>query len=908
MKLVGITWVEDMRFAQNTAGYELHHLRNGQPSFDVRESIVFEMEKEAGDALDGGLFFWRDLGARVAAIRSVIFEAQLGAFDPDHLITISAAGAVKADPNPPKKLDNFVMIIRAESNPPPPAVSQTFTLLQRFHLHDGFKAATIQLTPAGLTVGVGGEAVRFSVVAEFDDDVAADLSRHPIEWELLHKPGGVLTPVPPVGDICTLDGLTLNRKTGQLKATAAFRADAFVRCRLSSFESGGAVIRTGEQQVFQGARWNLPVEAEWIAGAGPQKRSQVRNLLLLPDGFRAADKNTFFELARRLAENLSNGPTAEPFRGLLNGGLMNVFAAFVPSREVGCSLSFELVFDDALQVGRDGTPEGSSDPGAGAITTLEQLTYVVGQPTKDDIPPPGTPPAQALQNARAKWNNLYGAYFAQYAANPEIATLFPKWLALTRRGIALERDTVFGVHLGIRPNIRETKSYHLKLYDLNEQRAPREDLEKLLGALFVRQGKAKQPVGNIWTTGRDKGLVAILCPGLPARGTSSPKSAAERFTRTACFTLEKLDGPMKIAGVAGATSLVTLAPDPLTSDPARAFQGLFLHEIAHSFDCGDEYGGSSGPVDLRKANHEGNVVVEGILRANPADPFDFGHTLWGRLPRIREAAVLKESPEHLIGTNQYKIKLKPGQGALFDDVKAGDPLYLQGRPLMRFINHLAGGGFPPPTPDFRSALSPRFTRVNEDPGDTILVELAPGVVLPPNWNLPPLTPDLFEPALIAPRLTPAKAEMLLLSPTISAHINAAGNRVPLNRRPGTACASQVADLPDIVLSFAKQVPVNLPNDPRVQNIAHQSKIVGLWDAGLGFDCGVFHAAGYCTMREPTEFEVNDRVSPWHAVRTGALTEYCQVCRYLIVDFFDPSLHRRIDNGYKNIYPETVAVP
>jgi hypothetical protein len=129
----------------------------------VRDSVVFDLEKEPGDALDGGRFFWSQLGARAAAIRAVTFTPHFGAFDADHLITISAAGAVKADPNPPKKLDNFVMVIKAESNPPAPAPSETFTLLQRFHLHDDFKPGTIQLTPAGLTVGVGGEDPRYRV-------------------------------------------------------------------------------------------------------------------------------------------------------------------------------------------------------------------------------------------------------------------------------------------------------------------------------------------------------------------------------------------------------------------------------------------------------------------------------------------------------------------------------------------------------------------------------------------------------------------------------------------------------------------------------------------------------------------------------------------------------------------------
>ena len=66
-------------------------------------------------------------------------------------------------------------------------------------------------------------------------------------------------------------------------------------------------------------------------------------------------------------------------------------------------------------------------------------------------------------------------------------------------------------------------------------------------------------------------------------------------------------------------------------------------------------------------------------------------------------------------------------------------------------------------------------------------------------------------------------------------------------------------------------------------------IVGLWDGGKTFHCGVYHPTGFCMMRARFDgSEVNG---------------FCPVCRYFMVDLIDPTKHGKIDDEYAEYYPQ-----
>jgi hypothetical protein len=69
-------------------------------------------------------------------------------------------------------------------------------------------------------------------------------------------------------------------------------------------------------------------------------------------------------------------------------------------------------------------------------------------------------------------------------------------------------------------------------------------------------------------------------------------------------------------------------------------------------------------------------------------------------------------------------------------------------------------------------------------------------------------------------------------------------------------------------------------------LADLTRIVGLYAGGALSSCGIFHPTGQCMMRHHHE----------------AHTEFCAVCRYIMVDMIAPEFHAEIDADYDRIYP------
>jgi hypothetical protein len=92
----------------------------------------------------------------------------------------------------------------------------------------------------------------------------------------------------------------------------------------------------------------------------------------------------------------------------------------------------------------------------------------------------------------------------------------------------------------------------------------------------------------------------------------------------------------------------------------------------------------------------------------------------------------------------------------------------------------------------------------------------------------------------------------------------------------------------------KQTPKNLPAAGRLRpgHPRYPSQIVGLYDGGALYFCGVYHPSGVCLMRQ--------QLVPGGKGRIYLL---CPVCRYVLVDRLDPTKHAVIDKQYAKRYPE-----
>jgi hypothetical protein len=83
------------------------------------------------------------------------------------------------------------------------------------------------------------------------------------------------------------------------------------------------------------------------------------------------------------------------------------------------------------------------------------------------------------------------------------------------------------------------------------------------------------------------------------------------------------------------------------------------------------------------------------------------------------------------------------------------------------------------------------------------------------------------------------------------------------------------------------VPSNIPPGLKYKKkLPTPADILGIYEGGGHFDCGVFRPAGRCKMRSG-----NNKVIP-----------FCQVCRYLIVDRVDSTKLNDWDKRYDPFYP------
>jgi hypothetical protein len=89
-----------------------------------------------------------------------------------------------------------------------------------------------------------------------------------------------------------------------------------------------------------------------------------------------------------------------------------------------------------------------------------------------------------------------------------------------------------------------------------------------------------------------------------------------------------------------------------------------------------------------------------------------------------------------------------------------------------------------------------------------------------------------------------------------------------------------------------QTPLNLPAGLPLDRPRFKAQLVGLWDGGDRYYCGVYHPSGACLMRA--------LLVPGMPLVTYL---FCPVCRYFLVDRLDPTKHRVIDHDYAKRYPQ-----
>ena len=744
--------------------------------------------------------------------------------------------------------------------------TNTFTARLRIHVHGAVVARWI--TPSSLTVRQGAKAMRFSVLARFDDGVIGDITNWAAalpkvlpDDKLAVHPVGSTDPVHTwSAGTASGSGMSVDPISGAISS----QVDAgFVTANLLA----GSGPPVASATAFAAPPWSTPVKLTRIAGPGFTAigRPDVHSVLFLPDGFVdnpiGTDRIEYEFYVRDLVHQLNTNAQTRPFD--LLSRKFNYFSAWVPSPQAGCSVLAEVYSDPAEQpadlpaghrAGRNVRPGREKPPAAGQLG-LQQLIDTVGLPLPaSDLP--GTDPA-GLATA---WRDLYGVPPNAAA----IVDAFPRWLTRNTRVLINERDTAFHMSHNHRPYALEKAldSSDLLFHPLRMTAA---DFDSFLRGLTDEAGNPLPAA--VWAEGgADQALVVIVC----------------RTNRTGGVNATRTNGVAKVLGVSmgsrhlyeyvSGTAGFDLVPDaiPLHVDPAP--WAVTAHELAHSFGLADEYGlgGSLSPDHVSDVRKNANVQEFASLQTNGV--LVAANIKW-RWRRLRRAAVLR-SPSPGVdpvrpdpdAAGQYLVTVGREQAIEFDPSQDVVRLRTKG-PLhtptfsdrMRLMAVHANTLTVRPFSDI--GFDPRLW----NPGDLVVVPVrGPD----PNFQARNLGPDLE-----------------VVHKSVVDLINTTHN--PLNASNG-ANKSRQCQTPDPVVRDEANLFAAKPARPLVSR-----RIVGLFDGGAAVDCGVFHPTGQCTMNDTFVFD---------AAGVAVGTPFCVVCRYALVDRIDPSGHGQIDADYDREYP------
>ena len=745
--------------------------------------------------------------------------------------------------------------------------TNTFEAKLRIHVHGAVIAKWI--TPSSLTVRQGAKGMRFSVLARFDDGVIGDITN----WaspdpnlldidELAVHPKDSRKPVHTWSrGTVSGPGIVVDPVTGEIKAQAN-AGFATVNLHVGN----GPPI--GSATAFAAPPWSTPTRLTRIAGPGFSSigRPGIHSVLFLPDGFTddpaGTDRIEYEFYVRDLVRQLNTNAQTRPF-DLLSRKL-NYFSAWVPSPQAGCSVLAEVYSDPADQrpdllvghvVGKNARPRAFEKPPAAGQKSLQELIDTVGLPLPA-VDPPGT----AAVGLAAAWLALYGK-----PANPaEITEAFPRWLGRNTRVLINERDTAFHMSHNHRPHAKEGSgdSTHLTFHPL---RMTAGDLNTFLRALTDDRGN---PVPAVWAEGgADQALVVIVCRTNRWGGTN-----VSRDNGVAKYLGISMGSKSTYEYVAG-TNGIDLVPDSIPPQVDPAPWAVAAHEMAHSFGLADEYG-LGGPlppdqVDYVRASRNvqelASLQTHGTLMA--------ANIKW-RWLRLRRAAVLR-SPSQGVdpvrpdpdGGGQFLITVGREQAIEFDPSQ--DVVRLRTKGPMRS----------PTYSDRLRLIAVHANTLTVQPFDPIGFE--PGHWVPGDLVVVPVRgPD---PDFQARRLGP---DLELVHKSIVDLINRTHN--PLNAQNG-ATANRLCQTPDPAARDEANLFATKPARPLISR-----RVVGLFEGGASYECGVFHPTGQCTMNE-TYGETSTGVA--------IATPFCVVCRYALVELIDPSGHGQVDADYDPEYPQ-----
>ena len=306
----------------------------------------------------------------------------------------------------------------------------------------------------------------------------------------------------------------------------------------------------------------------------------------------------------------------------------------------------------------------------------------------------------------------------------------------------------------------------------------------------------------------------------------------------------------------------------------------FAHESGHIFGLGDEYGepntsegddfetfadADTGKVEKFPNLHAAATLVSG-------DQLDGTRIKWWGWLRIAAAAAFAGPPAVDPGGARATLVLREGAARSFS---VGDRVRVRRRLLVRNAENNLVYQRPVQSGVLKVAGRPDGEHLVVETDGTPaadevgLTELEATFVLNPSMIV-------YRPVMEAITSNPLE-EAPVLSPVVRARLESTDK--PLNAKPDGPHTCEIDDL-------AVQEPRNMPMAP-LNKPCYRPLVIGLYDGGAQFHCGVYHAGGICNMRDQSN--------------GGDKRRFCHVCRYVLVDVIDPTKHGALDKIYAREY-------
>jgi hypothetical protein len=818
-------------------GYDIHVLRGGQASKALDSTIDVDPQLLAQFPL---AFIPHFKGAPNSSALGVQVNPATGAV---------TAKAHPAAPNPKFPNFNFLMTVRQNSGQ-----GNIVETLIRIHIHDTVKK--FWLTPPTLTIHTHSDECRFTVLAQFDDDVVGDIT----DWTKITIKSadnnivdvladGILSAQPgrPDTDMDVPITATLDLPTNLTAAgfNKTVKAKAVTRMNWTSLARDHSPMEFVDGPVRP--------DPEEPTGSHPDSVKAVvsarTNVLFISEGFPQSQQTDFKQAVETLVKTGLRNPVLEPFTLLKDS--INYWSLFLPSQEDpinhlgGVSLlgDIEIKGTSPNQTAAEVVPRPEEPLPSSQSWSVANMIHQIGLPAPRD-------PVRSIPDWIKHWNKIYDTVTP--LTESLIKPNFADWELLRQRSTLNERDSLFGFAKGVRARVSELTGGDALLRPA-PRRTSEASIEKFIEQLSFGSGfPGGSPfnIGAVWSrTATDQGLVCFVC-------LSDVRAGEARTVFFAATT-----GADRVARLTTGTDGLDIKT-PALSDPTSAhasdmFASLVAHEFGHGLGLGDEYGPGDGTLFTLGSsaipifpNLQTKFAITSTTGSTTS--YDPDKIKW-LFPRTIKVGRIDQAPVSQ-GGGKFQMKMEPGHAKPF----AKGDLVLMRRPPLRGSDPFA---------------EMQFVVGKPPSGDVVDVTQKSGPAL--NANL--FDPSFLHVLICASLPSSPGVELKLIAERILKHIRTSSG--PLT---GAACTA-------VNNGALVMTPTNLPTSPKLKfkkNPATMADVIGIYEGGGHFDCGVFRPAGRCKMRT-----AEDRLMP-----------FCHVCRYLIVDRIDPMKFADLDKMYDPFYP------